>query len=96
MADLAPGALRQGLRHAAGSIGAAVQATSGAAAAAARLNLLYEGYSGKEILSMGGARVAPHSGSPAGSATLEVEADAVVKGEKKGCKKSGKVRVNPS
>ena len=49
MADLAPGALRQGLRHAAGSIGAAVQATSGAAAAAARLNLLYEGYSGKEI-----------------------------------------------
>ena len=50
MADLAPGALRQGLRHAAGSIGAAVQATSGAAAAAARLNLLYEGYSGKEIV----------------------------------------------
>ena len=49
MADFAPGALRQGRRHAAGSIGAAVQATSGAAAAAARLNLLYEGYSGKEI-----------------------------------------------
>ena len=51
MADLAPCALQQGLRHAAGSIGTAVQATSGAAAAAARLNLLYEGYSGKEILS---------------------------------------------
>lgn len=59
MADLAPGALRQGLRHAAGSIGAAVQATSGAAAAAARLNLLYEGYSGKEIPSSQGLGVVP-------------------------------------
>ena len=52
MADFAPGALRQGHRHAAGSIGAAIQARSGAAAAAARLNLLYEGYSGKEIESL--------------------------------------------